>query len=141
MSLAIWAMETMMAASQENWIKHRAYQLWEQEGYPSGKDIEHWERAKLEYATLKPTAAETDTPKRGSLAKAAKPAAAKPAKNGAAKTTTASKATKTAAPKAAKKADKPASAAKADLKAKLPAAAAAVKPEQTKKQPKKAAAE
>ncbi len=129
-----------MAASQENWIKHRAYELWEQEGYPSGKDIEHWERAKLEYATLKPTARDSETSKRGVLAKAAKPAAGEPAKNGAAKTT-APKASKTAAPKAAKKTDKPASAAKADNPAKLPAAAAAVKPEQTKKQPKKAAAE
>lgn len=127
MSLAIWAMETMMAASQEHWIKHRAYQLWEQEGYPSGKDMEHWERAKLEYATLKPTATETDAPKNGASAKTTKAPAAKPAK--------------TAAPKAAKKTDKPAAAAKADTKPKVPAAAAAVKPEQTKKRPKKATAE
>jgi hypothetical protein len=133
-------METIMAASQENWIKHRAYELWEQEGYPSGKDTEHWERAKLEYATLKPTAAETDTPKRSASAKAGKPVAAKPSKNGAAKTTAAPKVTKTVAPKAAKKTDKPASAIAADAKPKIPAAAAAVKPEQTKKRPKKAAA-
>jgi hypothetical protein len=134
MSLAIWAMETMMAASQENWIKHRAYQLWEQEGYPSGKDMEHWERAKLEYATLKPTATDTDAPKNGASVKTAKATSVKPAKNGAAK------ATKTAAPKAAKKTEKPATTAKADAKPKIPAAAAAVKPEQTKKRPAKAAA-
>ena len=84
MSLAIWAMETMMAASQENWIKHRAYELWEQEGYPSGKDIEHWERAKLEYATLRPTAAETDVLRNGASAKTTK-AAAKPANSSFAK--------------------------------------------------------
>ncbi len=126
-----------MAASQENWIKHRAYELWEQEGYPSGKDIEHWERAKLEYATLRPTAAETDVLRNGASAKTTKAAAAKPAKSGAVKAA----APKTAAPKAAKKTDKPAAAVKADTKQKLPAAAAAVKPEQTKKRPKKAAAE
>lgn len=125
-----------MAASQENWIKHRAYELWEQEGYPSGKDIEHWERAKLEYATLRPTAAETDVLRNGASAKTTK-AAAKPAKNGAAKTA----APKTAAPKAAKKTAKPEAAIKADSKPKVPAAAAAVKPDQTKKRPKKAAAE
>lgn len=45
-----------MADSEQDWIKHRAYALWEEEGYPSGKDTEHWERAKLEFATLKPTA-------------------------------------------------------------------------------------
>jgi len=133
MSFAIWAMETMMAASQENWIKHRAYQLWEQEGYPAGKDMEHWERAKLEYATLKPTAGETDAPKNGAAVKTTK-ASAKPAKTGTVKVA------KTAAPKAAKKTEKPATAAKADAKPKVPAAAAAVKPEQTKKRPAKAGA-
>lgn len=45
-----------MADSEEDWIKRRAYELWEAEGYPTGKDIEHWERAKLEYVTLKPDA-------------------------------------------------------------------------------------
>ena len=45
-----------MAVSEEEWIRKRAYALWEEEGYPSGKDREHWERAKLEYATLDPTA-------------------------------------------------------------------------------------
>ncbi|OHV84834.1 DUF2934 domain-containing protein [Rhizobium sp. LCM 4573] len=38
--------------AEEDWIRKRAYALWEAEGYPSGKDREHWERAKLEYATL-----------------------------------------------------------------------------------------
>lgn len=45
-----------MADSESDWIKRRAYTLWEEEGYPSGKDLEHWERAKLEFATQKPTA-------------------------------------------------------------------------------------
>ena len=130
-----------MAASQENWIKHRAYELWEQEGYPSGKDIEHWEQAKLEYATLKPTAANGDALKPGMLAKPAKSGESKPSGNGTAKTAAAPKAAKAAAPKAAKKSDKSAPAAKTDAKPKVPAAAAAVKSEQTKKQSKKAAAE
>jgi hypothetical protein len=115
-------METKMAASQENWIKHRAYELWEQEGYPSGKDAEHWERAKLEYATLKPTASKPTT-----TSKAAKPAAPKTA-------------AKAVAKPAAKKAEKTADKSEAKP-VKVPAAAAAVEPEQTKKQPKKLAAE
>jgi hypothetical protein len=45
-----------MAESEQDWIKKRAYALWEAEGYPTGKDREHWEQAKLEYATLKPAA-------------------------------------------------------------------------------------
>jgi hypothetical protein len=121
-------METMMAASQENWIKHRAYELWEQEGYPSGKDIEHWERAKLEYATLNPVAASG----RKASAKAQKPAAAKAAKAPAAKTEKSSK------PSTAKTASAVKAAAKS--KEKVPAAAAAATPEQTKKRPGKAAA-
>jgi hypothetical protein len=114
-------METMMAASQEDWIKHRAYELWEQEGYPSGKDTEHWERAKLEYATLKPTASNGTGTKVS--AKAPKPAAPKA----------------TAKP-AAKKVEKPAVKAE-PAPTKAPAAAAKVKTDQTKKRPKKVAAE
>ena len=37
-----------MAAS-EDWIKSRAYALWEEEGRPHGKDAEHWERAAKEF--------------------------------------------------------------------------------------------
>ncbi|AYD02413.1 hypothetical protein NCHU2750_30280 [Neorhizobium sp. NCHU2750] len=122
-----------MAASQEDWIKHRAYQLWEQEGYPAGKDMEHWERAKLEYATLKPTAS-VPAAKKAST-KAEKPAAAKSTKTASQKT-----ATKAPAKAAAKKTDKPA--AKAEPKTeKVPAVAAAVTADQTKKRSKKLAAE
>jgi hypothetical protein len=103
-----------MAASQEDWIKHRAYQLWEQEGYPSGKDTEHWERAKLEYAALKPIASEKS---------AKEPAKAKAApKKAPAKAKTAAEKTATPKTKAKAKAEVP--------KTKL--AAAAAKPE-TKK--------
>jgi hypothetical protein len=96
-------METIMAESEEVWIKKRAYTLWEEEGYPSGKDREHWERAKLEYATLGPTASKR--PAAGSRSKSAtsvkpskaapKAAAAKPAaKTVAAKTSSAKTASK-----------------------------------------------
>ncbi len=70
-----------MADSNEDWIKRRAYELWEEEGYPSGKDFEHWERAKLEFVTLKPVA--EDKPARKKASKSA--AAAKPAKTKTAK--------------------------------------------------------
>ncbi|MDE1157569.1 MAG: DUF2934 domain-containing protein [Neorhizobium sp.] len=59
-----------MADSNEDWIKRRAYELWEEEGYPSGKDHEHWERAKLEFVTLKPVAGEK--PAKAAKAKAPK---------------------------------------------------------------------
>jgi hypothetical protein len=36
----------MMA--DENRIKQRAYQIWENEGRPHGRDREHWERASRE---------------------------------------------------------------------------------------------
>lgn len=112
-----------MAESEEDWIKRRAYALWEEEGYPSGKDREHWERAKLEYATLKPTASST-------------PLTAGPRKKAAA----AVKPPKAAAPKAQKTAiSKPASTTKpaaAKTTSKTPAAIpAAVEP--AKKRSKK----
>lgn len=36
-------------ADSENWIKQRAYELWEAEGQPHGKHHEHWEQASAEY--------------------------------------------------------------------------------------------
>jgi hypothetical protein len=51
-------METKMADSDDDWIKQRAYELWEAEGHPTGKDTEHWERARQEHASLK---TKTDT--------------------------------------------------------------------------------
>lgn len=32
------------------WIETAAYYLWIQEGYPSGKDVEHWDRAAKLYS-------------------------------------------------------------------------------------------
>jgi hypothetical protein len=128
-------METTMAATEEHWIKHRAYELWEQEGYPSGKDQEHWERAKLEYATLHPTASNRAVQgengsapgRKTATVKAEKPASkAVSAKRPAAKTA-ASTTKATAKPKAEKTAK--------------PAVAASASTDQTKKRPKKAAAE
>jgi hypothetical protein len=57
-------METKMADSDEDWIKRRAYELWEAEGYPTGKDSEHWEQARLEYATMKPVAGTSSSSRR-----------------------------------------------------------------------------
>lgn len=41
-----------MADNEDDWIRKRAYSLWEEEGRPSGKDAEHWERAKKEFAAF-----------------------------------------------------------------------------------------
>ncbi|MFK0385473.1 DUF2934 domain-containing protein [Rhizobium sp. RM] len=42
-----------MQVSEHEWISKRAYTLWEKEGQPHGRDAEHWEQAKSEYALLK----------------------------------------------------------------------------------------
>lgn len=36
-------------ADSEVWIRSRAYELWEQDGQPHGKDAAHWEQARQEY--------------------------------------------------------------------------------------------
>jgi Protein of unknown function (DUF2934). len=69
-----------MADNEDEWIRRRAYSLWEEEGRPSGKDAEHWERARQELAAFsagKPKRA----PSRTSAAAAAKrsPASSEPA--------------------------------------------------------------
>ena len=43
-----------MADHEDDWVRKRAYSLWEEEGYPAGKDLEHWERAKREFDSFKP---------------------------------------------------------------------------------------
>jgi hypothetical protein len=35
-------------AAQEEWIRQRAYQLWEEEGRPGGRALDHWLKAKDE---------------------------------------------------------------------------------------------
>lgn len=70
-----------MAESQEDWIKRRAYALWESEGYPSGKDRDHWEQAKLEFVTQAPVGdgARTKAPAKAKTTTPAKPPKATPA--------------------------------------------------------------
>lgn len=41
-----------MQISEQEWISQRAYALWEGDGYPHGRDIQHWEQARNEYAKL-----------------------------------------------------------------------------------------
>lgn len=41
-----------MQLSEQEWISKRAYTLWEKEGQPHGRDSEHWDQAKKEYALL-----------------------------------------------------------------------------------------
>jgi len=39
-----------MDPALEEEIRARAYQIWEEEGRPTGRDVEHWIRAVLELA-------------------------------------------------------------------------------------------
>ena len=41
-----------MLESRDEWIKKRAYAIWEAEGYPSGRDAVHWEQATSERIAL-----------------------------------------------------------------------------------------
>ncbi len=38
-----------MIDNREEAIRKRAQEIWESEGRPDGRDIEHWERAKAEF--------------------------------------------------------------------------------------------
>jgi hypothetical protein len=42
--------ENKVAGEREQRIRDRAYAIWEAEGYPDGKDLEHWLRAEAEIA-------------------------------------------------------------------------------------------
>ncbi|MBB4509245.1 DUF2934 domain-containing protein [Rhizobium johnstonii] len=46
-----------MAETREEWIKKRAYTLWEEEGYPTGRESIHWEQARYEREALEGSAA------------------------------------------------------------------------------------
>ena len=50
-----------MLESRDEWIKKRAYAIWEEEGYPSGRDAEHWAQASSERIALEKTTAEGGT--------------------------------------------------------------------------------
>jgi hypothetical protein len=43
---------------REHRIRERAYAIWEQEGCPNGKELEHWLRAKADIAAEERDAAE-----------------------------------------------------------------------------------
>ncbi len=45
-----------MLESRDEWIKKRAYAIWEEEGYPSGRDTVHWEQASSERIALEKSA-------------------------------------------------------------------------------------
>ena len=62
-------------------IALRAYQIWEEEGKPDGKDFEHWLKAEAEVATPRKAAAKKPAAKKPAAKKtAAKPKAAPKAK-------------------------------------------------------------
>ncbi|CCF20636.1 conserved protein of unknown function [Pseudorhizobium banfieldiae] len=65
-----------MADHEDDWVRKRAYSLWEEEGYPAGKDLEHWERAKRELDSFKPGRMKRATSR--PAAASAKPASIKP---------------------------------------------------------------
>ncbi|MFK0164360.1 DUF2934 domain-containing protein [Rhizobium sp. NPDC090279] len=50
-----------MLEPRDEWIKKRAYAIWEEEGHPSGRDAEHWARASGERVALEETAANGST--------------------------------------------------------------------------------
>jgi len=70
-------METFMADNEDDWVRKRAYSLWEEEGYPAGKHLEHWERAKREFESFSPL--KRRSPRTSSKAAAAGSPAAEPA--------------------------------------------------------------
>ncbi len=77
-----------MAETREEWIKKRAYALWEEEGHPTGRDSIHWEKARAEHDALKgasksPNGKEVKPrAKRAAAAKTAAPAATAEVTNG-----------------------------------------------------------
>ena len=74
-----------MADSEDDWIKKRAYALWEEEGKPHGKNAEHWEQARREYSAFalkparRPSRKAGDVPVEASEATVRKPSAKKSA--------------------------------------------------------------
>ena len=38
----------------QDWIKERAYAIWEEEGRPQGRDRDHWDRAAQEFVAKVP---------------------------------------------------------------------------------------
>jgi hypothetical protein len=58
---SIDAKETLMPTEQgHEWIKRRAYSLWEEAGRPQGRDQDHWIQAAAEREDLERTQASVD---------------------------------------------------------------------------------
>jgi len=53
--------EQQMLEPRDEWIKKRAYAIWEEEGHPSGRDAEHWAQASSERIALEKTVANGST--------------------------------------------------------------------------------
>ncbi|EPE94505.1 DUF2934 domain-containing protein [Rhizobium grahamii] len=49
-----------MIETRDEWIRKRAYALWEDEGHPAGREIAHWEQARTERLSLEDSAASVD---------------------------------------------------------------------------------
>lgn len=61
-----------MSSDLERRIRQRAYELWEAEGQPEGRDSHHWTQAEAEFAearTVESAASDAAAPKRGKRAK------------------------------------------------------------------------
>ena len=41
-----------MSDIDENWVRNRAHEIWEAEGCPNGKELDHWFQAMDEYLSL-----------------------------------------------------------------------------------------
>lgn len=62
-----------MAAGREEEIKARAYDIWEREGRPAGREREHWDQARREIEAEQAAAAVPAEPKRRKAAQASTP--------------------------------------------------------------------
>ncbi|RUT30374.1 DUF2934 domain-containing protein [Arsenicitalea aurantiaca] len=49
-----------MQKERDEEIRKRAYELWEEEGYPDGREHEHWQRAEAEFADAGATGSEAN---------------------------------------------------------------------------------
>ncbi|MBB3319011.1 MULTISPECIES: DUF2934 domain-containing protein [unclassified Rhizobium] len=49
-----------MTETRDEWIRKRAYALWEEEGHPAGREVAHWEQARSERLSLEGSAASVD---------------------------------------------------------------------------------
>lgn len=60
----------------EKWIEERAYRIWEAEGKPEGRALEHWLRAEADFVTHKQPQAAQSIPAKSGVAhmKKARPA-------------------------------------------------------------------